>query len=361
MAERIVPHAVTRPLAALTETTTARSVRIPFALPVHTRRWRVVIRNVNYRTATVYHGAGMLRTLAVGTGKRDGQSNLTSSFGEWKRILCRDTPVPDWGVGYTSPWRYDELTPCTDYLLAFGYQHSGVTTHLGMGGGWQTAYKAMNAELDKDPTAAKAIRLPMDVRLEYEPQDGVPVDVILGDSISAGSNATYPVLEAPLAIAGRTRARATRLYAYGGAAFREWTGPNWGDPTLLKWQHVIEHGQADRAFIALGSNDIHNGTDFTSLQANFRALLSLVRDRVSSTVVGCTVTPRTAWTGTANDALRRSFNDWLRNGLDGITGVADLASAVEARSGRAPRAEYVITDGIHFNTMGCSALAAAMD
>lgn len=360
MAERTVPHALTRPLAALTETITARSVRIPFALPVRTRRWRVVIRNVNYRTATVYPGAGVLRTLVLGTGKRDGQDNLTSSFGDWQRILCRDSPVPDWGVGYASPWHHDELTPGTDYLLAFGYQHNGIPTHLGMGGGWQTAYKAMNAELSADPTAARAIRLPMDVRLEYEAQDGIPVDAILGDSISAGSNATYPVREAPLAIAGRTCSRATRLYAYGGASFREWIGPHWADPTLLKWQHVIEHGRADRAFIALGNNDIHNGTDLTSLQANFRALLTLARDRVSSTVIACTVTPRAAWTGTAQDALRRSFNDWLRTCPDGVNGVAELAEAVEIRAGDAPRAEYVVADGIHFNTMGCVALAAAM-
>lgn len=354
------PLALTRPLAASTETTTSRSVRIPFSVPVRAIEWRIVIRNANYRTNTTYAGAVTLRTLNIGHGARDTAGNLTSSFleGGQRRIIVRDTEV-DLGAGYSSPWVKDELRPGVDYLMTFGYQHAGIATHLGMGGGWWTAGNPMNAELTHDPTAAQVIRLPFDVSVELRTANDLPVDALFGDSIGAASNATYPVLEAPLHIAGRDSTRAARLYSFGGAAFGEWIGPNWGDPNSLKWQHVAQHGKADRAFIALGNNDIHGGVNLTTLKANFLSLLALVRERVSNNVIACTVTPRTAWTGTTKEAVRQAFNDWLHTYPEGV-GVADTGRAVEDAAGTAPRPDFVVSDGIHFNSAGSRALADAL-
>lgn len=365
-AETVAPVHLSRPLAASTETVSSRSVRIPFQVAARVRSWRVVIRNANYRTNTAYSGNMTMRTVCIGTGARDADGQLTSSFApstsfpQGKRILVRDAGPFDGGEGWASAWRSTELIPGTDYMLSYGYQHNGIETQLSMGGGWWTNFNPMNAELTDDPTAAKVNRVPFDVRIECMVDDKTVQDVLIGDSISAGSNADFPVLEAPTAIAGRVEGRSARLHGFGGASFGEWTGPNWGDPASMKWQDVTAYGRADRAVIALGNNDIHAGTDLTTLQARLRSLIALVRERVSTNVVVCTVTPRTAWVGTGKETLRAAFNDWLRTYPEGIAAVADTARAVEDSTGHAPRADYVVSDGIHFNTAGSTALANAI-
>lgn len=364
--EIITPHHLTRPQATLTETTTSRSVRIPFNVPAAVRRWRVVIRNINYRTNTKYPGAVTLDTVAVGGQARNANGVRTSSFApvaafpSGLRLLASDVAVADMGEGWASGWGTDPLTPGIDYMMSFGYLTNGQAVQLSMGGGWQTSGNPGNAGLTSDSTAAAATRLPFDVRLELVTTDGTRQDVIIGDSISAGSNATLPVLEAPARTAGTNMGRLARLHTFGGAAFGEWIGVNWGDPASLKWQEITGAGRADRAVIALGSNDIHAGTDLTTMKANFAALAALLRERVSPQIVACTVTPRTAWTGTAKESVRVAFNDWVRSHPEGITAVADTARAVEDATGHAPRTEYVATDGIHFNSAGSTALAGAV-
>lgn len=365
-ADALIPHALTRPLAALTENITSRSVRIPFRVPVRARRWRVVIRNANYRTNTAYPGAVTLRTVAIGGQARDADGNLTSSFAPTStfpsglRLLIADRAVPDMGAGWSSGIASGELLPGVDYMLSYGYQTDGQDIHLGMGGGWQTNGSPTNAALLNDGTAASVTRQPFDVRLEYVTDDMVQQDIVIGDSIGAGSNATFPVMEAPLATADRVAGRATRLASFGGAAFGEWIGVNWGDPASMKWQDITQYGRTDRAVIALGNNDIHADANLSTLQANLKSLLALVRSRLSSTVVVCTVTPRTAWVGTGKESVRVAFNDWLRAYPEGVGMVADTARAVEDATGHAPRADYVTSDGIHFNSAGSTALANAI-
>lgn len=364
--EKVAPLAITRPQAMLTETNTSRSVRTPFTVPTRVRKWRVVIRNANYRTNTAYAGGVTIRTLCVGTADHDAAGAITSSFtpsGTFPsglRIILRDASVADMGAGYTSPWVTSELVPGVDYMMSLGYQTNRQEVHLGMGGGWWTNGNPMNAELTSGPTGAAVKRLPFDIRIETVLDTDDPVDVIIGDSIAAASSATLPVREAPLAIANRSAGRAVRTHAFGGAAMSEWIGVNWGDPASMKWTDVTNYGPADRVLIALGNNDIHAGTNLTTLQANLATLVGLVRERLTSTVLVATVTPRTAWTGTANETLRAAFNNWLRSFPAGIDGIVDQAAAVENEAGNAPRADLVATDGIHFTSSGTAALASAI-
>lgn len=355
---------LTRPMAAVTERCPSRSVRIPFGVPTEIRRWRVVIRNANYRTNRTSPGAFTIRTIVLGVSKVDDAGVPSSAFACSGRsssgcdVLLRDVSVADLGAGFTTPWIKEPLHPDVVYLLGFGYQTNGQEVHTLMGGGWQTNGLPMNAELDYDPSAARAIRLPCDIRIEFEKPAEQPVDVIFGDSIAAGSNASFPIREAPLMIANNLRGRCTRLHTYGGASFNEWVGGNWGDLNSLKWQEITRYGRAEVAYIALGNNDIHAGTDLSTLQARLASLLSLVRERVAEEVVVCTVTPRAAWVGTEKEALRTAFNAWLRTLPYGLSASVDTAAAVEDKSGHAPRPDLTTKDGIHFNSSGSRALAA---
>lgn len=365
-AEKIVPVPLSRPRGTLTEAVSSRSLRIPFQVPARAHRWRLVLRNVNYRTNTVYNGNVTLRTLCIGTAARDANGLLDGSMVESEqypngmRIILRDLPSRNFGDGWASGWQNDELVPGGDYMLSLGYQHNGVETTLGLGGGWWTAYQPMNAELRVDPSSNKTDRLPFDLRIEVVTDDGVQEDVLIGDSISAAANATLPVHDAPIQVADRGVGRAVRLHGFGGAAFGEWVGGAWADPASEKWLDVTRYGRADRAFIALGNNDIHDGATLATLKANFTSMVALLRERVSPNIVACTITPRSAWPGTAKETIREQFNDWLRSFPEAISGVADTARAVEDSTGHAPRTEFVHADGIHFNTAGSSALASAL-
>lgn len=352
---KTVSLALTRPLATSTETTPSRSVRIPFLVPVRAYRSRVVIRNANYRTNTPYPGAVTLTAVALGEQAVAG----VPSFGDEPELLCSDTRVEDLGAGWVSDWIDTPLVPGVGYLLEYGYRTDGQPVHLGMGSGWQSS-SPRSAALAAGGQFAKAIRQPFDVRIEYQVRSDTPLDVVIGDSISAASNASFPVLEAPLALANREAGRATHLGSFGGARFDEWIGPNWGDPESMKWRDLTEYGRADRAFIALGSNDIHAGMNYSTLLARARSMIMLVHERISTDVTVCTVTPRTAWMGTPKEAIRVAFNAWLCTLPEGVTGVADTARAVEDKTGHAPCAALVVRDGIHFNTAGSVRLAEAI-
>lgn len=359
---RMEPISLTQPLGIRTETTTSRSCRIPFAVPREVHRWRVVIRNINYRANQAYSGQVNLRFIGYGTPARDADEALTSSFTAAPRVIARDTLVKDLSDSWEGPWISEQLKPGEDYMLALGYLTNGTPVTRSMGAGWLTSYSPSNAELTDDSSALPTNRIPFDIRIEVDsstaPTEPYTADVVIGDSISAASDATFPILEAPAAVANRLRHEHTRLHTHGGTALSEWIGPAWGNPYSAKWQEVVRYGTADRALLALGNNDIHASDDLDSLQTNYLALVQLVRDRVAESVIACTVTPRAAWVGTTREATRQKFNNWLRSLPTGVDGVVDMARAVEAPGGAGPHPQLVSPDGIHFNSLGSAAMAA---
>lgn len=361
---RVVPHSLTRALAISTEVVKSRSVRIPFQLPVSSVRWRVVIRNINYRTNTVYRGKVTLHSVSVGEGVRSMNGRPSAIFvspdeaDSVQYTPARDVVVDDLGDGWASEWQGGKLSAGVDYLLSYGYTTEGQEVQRNIGSGWQALGTPERATRVQDGHVKYTRRQPFDVRIEYA--TSAPTDLVVGDSIATGSNAMFPIHEAPLAIANRTLNRATRNHAFGGAGLSEWGGPHWADPDSFKWRDVTDYGFADRVFLALGNNDVHAGASLETLQNRFSSLTQLVRDRISQSLVVCTVTPRAAWVGTAKEDVRNAFNDWLRTFPDGVGAIAETAYLVEDNSRSAPRRDYNVGDGIHFNSNGSAAMASAI-
>ena len=363
-AGQILPHALTRSLGKSTETVPSRSVRIPFQLPVSTDCWRVVIRNINYRSNAAYRGKVTLHSVTVGEGVRNTNGRPSASFvfsdeaNAEPCTIAREVVVDDLGDGWASEWQRIKLSAETFYLLSYGYTTDGQEVQRNIGAGWQTLGTPERATLFKDGHVKNTRRQPFDVRIEYA--TSAPADLVIGDSIATGSNAMFPVLEAPLAIADRDLNRATRNHAFGGAGLAEWGGPHWTDPNSFKWKDVTDYGPADRVLLALGNNDIHADASLETLQKRFSLLTQIIRDRVSQRLVVCTITPRSAWVGTPKEDVRNAFNDWLRSFPDGINAIAETAYLVEDNSRHAPRRDYDIGDGIHFNSSGSAAMASAI-
>lgn len=352
------PISLTRPLGNRTETLTSRSCRIPFSVPRDTRRWRVAIRNINFRSNISYTGLVRLRFLGYGLQQFDDADAPTSALEASPQEIARETIIEDASQEWTSPWVTEPLTAGTAYLLTLGYQTNGTEITLSMGAGWWTYYKPTNAEMTHDASAQLTRRMPFDIRVEVDEHDVEPRegDALIGDSISAGSDATFPVLEAPLASANRRRGAYTRLHSFGGASITEWTGAHWGNPFSEKWFDLLRYGAQGRTFLALGNNDIHAGTSAEALKAQYLQLASDIRNRCGSDIVACTVTPRASWTGTQEEETRQAFNDWLRSCPEGIDRCADTAQAVEDATGHAPHPDLVAVDGIHFNSAGTAAM-----
>lgn len=340
-------------------------MRIPVQLPVTTKRWRVVIRNINYRTSRAHPGRVKFHSVAVGGVGRNQQGRLTpqfvptKEFAEGLQIIASEVDVANLGVGWTSDWQSIKLIRGVDYLVSYGYTTGGQNVQRNIGSGWQTTGSPEHATRLHDELVTYTRRQPFDVRIEYE--TSAASDIVFGDSIATGSNSTFPVFEAPLAIANRANARATRLSAFGGAGFAEFAVAEWGrSADSPKWQEITSYGSADRAFIALGNNDISAGAGLEALQERTRKMIELIQERVSEHIVVCTVTPRSAWVNTQKECVRSEFNDWLLALPDGVTAVAETAAAVQGSDGHTPRDDLYIGDGVHFNSEGAAALAEAM-
>lgn len=370
-AERIVPLHLTRPMStAMSETATSRSVRVPFRVPSRTHRWRVIVRNANYRANTINPGAVTILMVGVGHAAKSPAGLLTGAFGPSSEAFPNgfrssryQAVIPNMGeTEWSSEWFKNTLHPQEDYLLTYGYRTDGNIVHRGIGGGWWTTGAPLNAGLRHDPSAVRTKRLPLDVRIEVSIDDAVPVRVVLGDSIAAGSSSTLPIYEAPSLLAARMGATHWPvLHTFGGATLTEWVG-GWGSPNSMKWLDVNRYRPQQQAVIALGSNDIHAGKNLSSIKASYLQLIEHARNRISTDILACTVTPRRSWAQheTTKETTRRALNAWLAELPDGLTACIDTAGAVTAPTSNShPRADVVAPDGIHFNSRGSSHLARA--
>lgn len=370
LARTVIPLHLTRPMAtALTEHLPSRSVRLPFGVPTECSRWRVVFRNANYRANVLNPGGVTIRTVVVGDAAVDGSGQPNGSFGEGSdafpdglQVARYDTLVKDLGeTEWATDWFSNRLLPGRNYLLAYGFRTNRQTMHRGIAGGWWTNGNPLNAELRSDPSATHTKRPPLDVRIELAVEGPAATQVVIGDSIAAGSSATLPIWEAPISIAARADPRIAHpvLHTFGGASVPEWIG-SWQDASSLKWWDLLRYGPHQQVTIALGSNDIQAGKSLARLTSTCANLLDLVRERISSNIVVCTVTPRAAWAHEApeKEAVRREFNAWLASCPHGVRTCIDTGAAVSDPLG-SPGLEWSDPDGVHFNSRGSARLAEA--
>lgn len=150
-----------------------------------------------------------------------------------------------------------------------------------------------------------------------------------------------------------------------GVAVSHWShsgdsGPSFTDADGQKWKLYGDRmAPLDVCFYSLHNNDMNEAVTPTlaEMQARVRTILPLVRKYISPNVVATTITPRDAVTGAA-ETLRRQFNAWLKtSGL--FRDVFDVSAAI-SNDDETIRPEFN-ADGIHMNTAGYAAMAAAIN
>lgn len=329
-------------LGKIGSTTTGQGfARLLQRMPANATRYRVRLRNWNPRFNLDDSPAVALSNIAIGL--RNG-STATS----WSTI---DSTGTTGATGYVSRWNtVPAALKGQDVLLAYGWQSAGDVQET-MG----TAYTGTSAAGALTDTGTKTGTAPLFAVLEVEIPATQPVAAVIGDSIASGTSSTNPVYDSWLDQWGRANGVVVTHWSHSGDAASRWLDPDSGKWTLYGDQMA----PADACFYAMGSNDIFASEvpTLAALQADLREVVKSARKHISPNLYAVTITPRNSVTGTA-ETRRREFNTWLS--LSGeFRDVFNVAAAISADD-ETIRPEFN-ADGVHFNTAGYAAMAAAIN
>ena len=308
--------------------------RMPLKFGATITRWRAHFRNNNPRFGTdgppvsisnVYFGP-------ASNGDFSSSSRIGSTYSTGT-------------TGTVTPWVSTPINAGTEYALS--YQFSGTATNRVVGGGWSAS--SVNST---SATLTRVTSLPLDVWIEAEVAPEVPVIAAFGDSLSSGVGATLPVHDSWLSQWTRANGALPVHYTASGD-----TMAGWADSNAYKWQRWQGLTRPDAVVHNMGSNDVFNGANLATLQERRAASIEQLGNLVSPVIYTATITPRTSSSG-AEEAVRRSYNTWLKGLPDAARDVFDFVPAISGDDERiSPGFD---ADGIHLNTAGYAAVAGAI-
>jgi hypothetical protein len=136
---------------------------------------------------------------------------------------------------------------------------------------------------------------------------------------------------------------------------------------------------ADIAIIALGRNDLSAHDSAATIEANFGALVAMLKGLGIARVYGVTLTPETTSTSaagqstladqvvTSNDPVRQAVNAWMRGAGHPFDAVLDVAALIEDGGATTPTGRFtpiggepLSADGKHPGTAGVLAMMPAI-
>lgn len=317
--------------------------RVFLRMPASAVRARVKIRNINPRFETADSPAMTLNNVSVGP-RASGASNATA----WTELAATGTTGTS---GFVSKWfTVPAEMQGSDVFIGYGWIGSGAVQST-----LSSVYTGANAADVLTGTGTRGSTSHGFVSLEVEVPETVPTVAVFGDSISSGVGSTAPVYYSWLDQWAVGKNAIATHWSHSGD-----TAATWQSISSPKWTIYGDSIAAiDAVLYAMGSNDI-----FGAIPPTLDALKEItirnvanMRRMVSPNVYGCTVTPRDAVTGAAED-LRKAYNAWLpESGL--FRDVFDMVPAVSPDN-ETLNPSYT-TDGIHFNATGYAAMAAVIN
>lgn len=336
---------------------TSVAQRLPIFLPADSLRWRIHLRNANYRDTSTQAGALSMRPIFFGRNRVDSFGQIT---GQWREAPVQVAPAftHSGSAEFISEWITDadrQIRGRTEYMLGYGYTSPVQQNHQLLGGGWTSNNAADVESMSASMTEAKFA--PLDIWLEVEVAASVPIWAFFGDSICVGSSARFPIRDSTYQKFAIANGAMPMLVAQHGS-----TMAMWADATAGKWTTWLGGvSKPDAVLWQLGSNDIFNGESLATCQARFNALLSIVRDKLSPTIYLATITARNgSATDPAKEAVRQSYNDWLYQLPGGAVATFATAEAIEAPGGGTTRAAFMSPDDVHPNSAGYAKIMTAL-
>ena len=336
-----------------------RQVRVPFKLGARARLKRVAFRNYDYNSDTP--GVGQVELVGGGIGVHQlaPDGSMTGRFVEGsnvRRIASRQIAPADHSVFYGNDVDI-EIEPHKEYLLSYAYAaDETMTVRMQLGrcfinqilGSWNNTSQTV--------TATPQNYMGLHVWLELETDADTPVWAYLGDSQLAGLATTNPGYDSWAQVHAYTHGAIPQILAQPGGAVADYQDIN--RQMLRKWDHL---DKPDRAYIALGTNDISNGRPLTGMQQLYGVAAQHIREKFSHNLYLVTTLPRTSPSPT--DAVRTAFNEWLLTELPGnaiaasdhFTAVLDPNTGLMAEKWQGPGGDF------HVNTAGNARMAQATD
>lgn len=338
---------------ATTDTATAVHLRWPLRLAADVRRFRIHLRNYNDRSSVAYTGTLSLTGIWVGPHAVAADGSLTGQFdGAPERVLPAQT-TPSTGAEMVTPWIDMPLAMDTDYLVSLGYTCAAQTNHAGIGGCWRSAAPAQAGDAIPATALTRQGQSPLDVWVEVEIADDVPVIAAFGDSLTCGTGATLPVYDAWAARHGRANGYVPQIVAHHGSSMTDWT-----NTSAWKWVKYAGIDRPDAVVWALGGNDLFGGATLATMQSRFAALVPVVRGQLASTLYLATIMPRNDPT---YETVRSDYNAWLDTLPGGAINVYDFAGSIAVPGTPDTIATaYDSGDHVHLNTAGYARNARAI-
>lgn len=326
---KTAPLALTLGYGGASTTGTGTTVVIQH-MPVTTKRVQLHLVNRNPRYAMADSAAVAVSAVAIGLHNGSGSSTAWTSF-----------PASSGSTEYTSGWiEIPEAWQGKD--IAVRYTWSGSTVHRNIGTGWT------NGSKDNTP--------PLFAWLEVEVPSSTPVVAAFGDSLSSGVSSARPVVDSWIDQWARANDAVPAHWSHSGDKAVGWTAA-----TVRKWGlYGWDIAAPDAMIYLMGSNDLAEASiTLTEMQARIGSTVDLIRGMITPNLYAGTILPRTnESTGSVFETVRRQVNTWIpRSGL--FRDVFGFASAISNDD------ETILpafnADGIHLNTAGYGALAAAID
>lgn len=334
-----VTRRVTHPIGATgttQETTTDWCFRQLDMLPVTPKRFRFRIANMNALTGGAGTGTVTCNGIYVGAPSLPTSGRWVGAFAAAPtQLVSGSNPVGNSAATeYESPWfdNTDGLITARElFAVSFGFTNSGGNWYAENFGGCFFASQSAKAGQAAAPATASAFRT-LDVRIEYEfdTLQDAPAKVMLavgdsitmgrdgGDSMTPGGCFPYEAWPEAAGLSGG--------FAVINLGVSSQTAVNWENPANWEWKRAdLTTTPPDVAIIALGTNDISNGSSAATVEG---ALGAVIRDLQA---LGCevwvaTIIPR-GFTGTKETA-RVAVNNWIREMPLGIIRVIDFDKAL---------------------------------
>lgn len=332
--------------------------RMPFQPTVEADRYRIVVRNVDFRGDVTVRNPVSVQSVYLGGHAGDGlfDADGTVRLSDGGELVGGAPLTTDWFDAETLP-----LGPDGEYLLGVSFS-AAASTQVGVSPavGWVRSGVA-DGSMSDDGNVGEFGRagLFLDVSIEYafdDPEHAVPVLAVLGHSLNAGANGNPEVEHEGEASAWH------QIWArgHGGAASSlagvgAWTANFLPDSPKWDLSSTID---ADYVSIWSSSSDLVSGATLDDVGVAWVAVVEQARRSwPGAKIVAFTEPPRGA--AGEGEALRLAWNDFLRTMPEQIDVLVDVDAIVADKKNPAALAAEYDGDGSHMSPAGNARVAEA--
>lgn len=331
--------------------------RLPFIPSVTASRYRIVVRNLDYRSDKVVSNPVRVQSVYIGRdadGKGSFAAGTVARLSNGGALVDGKALVTDWYDAGTLP-----LSAGSAYLLGVSFS-SPLGTQVGVSPAvaWVktgTPNGAMTDPANKGEFVRSGAYLDISIEYSFEdPAHAVPVVAVFGHSLNSGANGNPKVPHQ-----GETSAwHQVWARKNGGAASSLAVPGAWSSnflPDSPKWQ-LAKDVDADYVVLWASSSDLVAGTSVDDVGVVWVSIIDKARAVwPNAKIIAFTEPPRGA--SGSGEAARNTWNDFLRAGPSQAACVVDVDAAVKDPANPHVIAPQYNGDDSHFSPAGHEEIA----